>query len=120
MYDFSIIEDTVMWTEEVDLIMQQIEILLDTRNGEVLGEFGFGTRLDVYLYNPNIGNQTIANTIKSYITNNVDLFNWDLDVNVEFLAGTHNDILLLKITISDNKETAYTRTYKVSQGSVEY
>lgn len=120
MVDFSIIDGDIIYDQEADLIMQQIEILLDTRNGEVFGDYDFGTRFDVYLYNPNIGNETIANDVRDYIINNVELFNWRVDVHVEFLVGTMNDIMLISIELHDTEGGTYSKTYKVSKGSVEY
>ena len=120
MVDFSIIEGDIIYDQEADLIMQQIEILLDTRNGEVLGDYKFGTRFDVYLYNPNIGNTTIENDVRNYIIGNVELFDWQVDVHAEFLAGSLNDILLLTIELHDPSGSSYHKTYKVTQGAVEY
>ena len=119
MIDFDSQEGAVVLDNEVDLIMQQVEILLDTRNGEVIGDYGYGTRLDVYLYNPNIGNKTVEDAIYSYITSNVELFGWQLEVDVEFLVGTHNDIMLVQISFSKNTDV-YSKVYKVTEGSVEY
>jgi phage baseplate assembly protein W len=119
MIDFCDTTGAVILDQEVDLIIQQIEILFDTRNGDVLGEYDYGTRFDTYLFNPNIGNRTIESEVKSYIMQNVELFGWTLDISVEFLAGTQNDILLMKIEFSKNSDVYY-KIYKVSQGSVDY
>jgi phage baseplate assembly protein W len=84
MVDFSSIPNFVTFESDIDIIMQQIEILFDTRNGEVLGSYDFGTRFDTYLYNPNIGNQTVAQEVQQYIISNVELFNWNVNVDVQF------------------------------------
>ena len=119
MNDFDSQEGAITLDQDVDLIMQQVEIALDTRNGEILGNYEYGTRLDVYLYNPNIGNQTIEDAIYDYLTSNIELFGWQLDVKVEFMVGTNNDIMLLQITFSKNADS-YSKIYKVTEGSVEF
>lgn len=119
MIDFDSQDGAVVLDQEVDLIMQQIEIALDTRNGEILGNYNYGTRLDVYLFNPNIGNKTIEDAVYDYIINNVELFGWQVDVKVEFLLGTNNDIMLLGITFSKDTDK-YSKVYRVTEGAVEY
>lgn len=119
MIDFCSTLDAVVLDQDVDLIIQQIEMLFDTRCGDVLGAYDFGTRFDTYLFNPNIGNQTIENEVTRYIENNVELFGWMVTVNVEFLVGTQHDIMLLKVTFSKETES-YSKIYRVSQGAVDY
>ena len=108
MIDFCSTLDAVVLDQDVDLIIQQIEMLFDTRCGDVLGAYDFGTRFDTYLFNPNIGNQTVENEVTRYIEH-----------NVEFLAGTQHDIMLLKVTFSKETES-YSKIYRVSQGAVDY
>jgi len=119
MIDFCNTQDAVVLEQDVDLIMQQIEILFDTRPGEVIGENTFGTKLDTYLFNPNIGNSMVETELTDYIRQNVELFDWDINVSVDFLVGTQHDIMLLKVSFYKNGEI-YTKQYKVSQGSIDY
>lgn len=119
MVDFSCVDGSVVFTEDVDIILQQIDVLLDTRRGEILGNYEHGTELSKYLFDPNIGPAAIEDEMRSYISENVEMFGWGFDVKVEFLMGTLNDIILLNVAIYNDKET-YTKTYKVSEGPVEY
>lgn len=119
MIDFCNTDGAVVLEDEVDLIMQQIEILFDTRNGDVIGAYDFGTRFDTYLFNTNIGNQMIEGEVESYIRQNVELFGWDVKVKVSFLMGTQNDIMLMDVMFYNNS-TSYTKTYKLEQGAVAY
>jgi hypothetical protein len=112
-------EGAVVLTEDIDIILQQVDILLDTRRGEILGDYEHGTELSKYLFDPNIGPAAIEDELRSYISDNVEMFGWSFDVKVEFLMGTLNDIILLNIIIYNDKES-YTKTYKVSEGSSEY
>lgn len=119
MIDFCTTEGAVTLNQEVDLIMQQIEVLFDTHPGDVIGYHDFGTEMSSYLFNPNIGNKLVESEVTRYIEQNVELFGWQLKVTVEFLAGTQNDILLLKVSFYKESDI-YTRIYKVSKGAVDY
>lgn len=119
MIDFCSTLDAVTLDQDVDLIIQQIEMLFDTRCGDVLGSYDFGTRFDTYLFNPNIGNHMVESEVQRYIEDNVELFGWIVSVNVEFIAGTQNDIMLMKVTFSKDTES-YSKIYKVSQGAINY
>lgn len=119
MIDFCSTLDAVVLDGDVDLIIQQIEMLFDTRCGNVLGDYDFGTRFDTYLFNPNIGNHMVESEVKRYIEENVELFGWSVEVSVEFLAGTQHDIMLMKVTFGKESES-YSKIYKVSQGAVDY
>lgn len=119
MIDFCSVPGAVILDNDVDLIIQQIEMLFDTRCGDVLGDYDFGTRFDTYLFNPNIGNHMVENEVTNYIEQNVELFGWQVSVQVEFLAGTQHDIMLMKVIFSKDSES-YSKLYKVSQGSVDY
>ena len=119
MVDFCSTPGAVVLDDEVDLIIQQIDILFDTREGEVLGERDFGVRFDTYLWNPNIGSGMIESEVKSYIERNVELFGWDVSVKVEFLLGTEHDILLMQVSFHKDSDV-YSKLYKVSHGAIEY
>lgn len=119
MIDFCNTDGAVVLEDDVDLIMQQIEILFDTRNGDVLGAYDFGTKFDTYLFNTNIGNLMIETEVENYIRQNVELFGWDIKVNVSFLMGTQNDIMLMDV-IFYNDKVSYTKSYKLDQGAVDH
>lgn len=119
MIDFCSTPGAVVLDGEVDLIIQQIDVLFDTRQGEVLGQYDFGTKFDTYLFNPNIGSHMIENEVKNYILDNVELFNWSIEVKVEFLAGTEHDIMLMQVSFYNGSDT-YSKLYKVTHGSVDY
>lgn len=117
MTDFCNTTDAVILENDIDLILQQIEILLDSSPGDVLGDSGFGIRFEDYLYQTSLGNNTVATRIATCILSNVELFDWHLDVKVEFLAGTENDILMFRIEVYKETES-YSKVYKVTQGDV--
>ena len=117
MTDFCNTMDAVVLENDIDLILQQIEILLDSSPGDVIGDSNFGCRFEDYLYQTSLGNKTVATRIATNILSNVELFDWHLDVKVEFLAGTENDILMFRIEVYKETES-YSKIYKVTQGDV--
>ena len=110
--DFSRTTNNVILNTEAELIIQQIDILLDTDKGEVLGEPSYGSDYDKFLHELNVGNEYIQDYIYNHITENVDLFGWELTIEVQFMMGTANDIILIGIEISNNQES-YTKVYKI-------
>ncbi len=110
--DFSRTTNNVILNTEAELIIQQIDILLDTDKGEVLGEPSYGSDYDKFLHELNVGNEYIQDYIYNHITENVDLFGWELTIEVQFMMGTTNDIILVGIEIS-NEQESYTKVYKI-------
>lgn len=113
MIDICRTTDAIILDQEVDLIIQQLDILFDTNPGEVLGAPGYGADYDRFIWELNIGPKTIANYIYNNILDNVEMFDWTLDVNVELMVGEQNDIILVEIEFSKDTEH-YTHLYKIS------
>lgn len=114
MIDFSNNTTKTILDETADLVLQQIDLLLDTDKGEVLGEQDFGTDYDKFLYEVNVGNNYIRDYIERNIENNVDLLGWQLDVQVETMMGTLNDIILVNIELSKDRDV-YSKVYKIDK-----
>ena len=114
MIDFSNNTTKTILDETADLVLQQIDLLLDTDKGEVLGEQDFGTDYDKFLYEINVGNNYIRDYIERNIENNVDLLGWQLDVQVETMMGTLNDIILVNIELSKDQDV-YSKVYKIDK-----
>lgn len=112
MQDFCNNTSDITLIQDVDLIMQQIEILLDTTPGEVLGDETFGSDYDRFIHELNVSNTYIEEYIYENIITNIDLFDWELDVHVDLLVGEQNDIILVTISFYKDGNT-YTRTYKI-------
>ena len=116
MIDFCINTDLPQISDSVDLVMQQIEIFMDTWIDEVLGE-KCGQDFDKFLFDTSTGNNYVASYISNSIQQAVDLMDWRLDVGVDFLMGTQNDILMVYLTLSREDEV-YTKAYKMTEGSI--
>ena len=111
MKDFVLEGNTVLISDEVELIIQQIDMLFDTLEDEVFGE-DYGSNFYDLLWDMKMSNSDVTNYTKSLIYANVKLFGWKLDVDTQFLQGTQNDIILITIKLS-NYGTAFEKTYKV-------
>ena len=113
MRDFCRTDDAIILDQEADLIIQQIDILFDTVPGEVIGSPGYGANFERFLYELNVGSYAAAEYIKNVIENNVDLMGWNVDVEVRFMVGTINDIMLVGVQFSKDN-VSYSHVYKVT------
>lgn len=118
MIDFSRATSTPTIENTAEFVLQQIDILLDTDKGEVLGEPRFGSDYDKFLYELNISNTYIENYIYNNITENVDLMGWELGVHVDLMVGTKTDIILVEISVSKNNDV-FSKVYKIDTSIVE-
>lgn len=118
MIDFSRVTSTTIIENTAEFVLQQIDILLDTDKGEVLGEPRFGSDYDKFLYELNISNTYIENYIYNNITENVDLMGWELSVHVDLMVGTKTDIILVEISVSKNNDV-FSKVYKIDTSIIE-
>lgn len=116
MTDFCRNSNFIQLTSDIDNILQQLEIFLDTNPDEVLGE-DFGNDFDKFLYDVNVGNEYAARYIENSIRSQVNMMGYDLSVKVSFIMGDYNDIMIIHIAISDGDNT-FTKNYKMTEGSV--
>lgn len=112
MIDFSIDNKKVITSNDVELIIQQIDLLFDTNTGEVFAE-EYGTWFEEFLYDLNIPNSYISEYTKRMIVENVNLMGFDVAVNTQLLAGTERDIMLITIDLKRDYEE-YSKTYKLT------
>ena len=113
MIDFNLEQGDPTINEEETLILQQLEILLDTYPKEVLGSDKFGTNYSEFLYDLSLSNQYIEQTILSDI-NSLQLFGYSVNVNVEILEGTLNDIILVRIVFY-KESRSFEKLFKITQ-----
>jgi hypothetical protein len=114
MIDFCITDDAVVLDHDIDLVIQQIDMLLDTKPRDVIGEPGYGCDYNRFLYETNIGASGIAAYIESHIRNTIDLLSFDLQVQCTIHAGTENDIILVYINIITPDGYYYRKVYNIS------
>ena len=111
MIDFNLDYDDAVKYDEVDLILQQVDILFDTSRGEVLGDVSYGTNYSDFLYNLQLSNDDIKYTIEQDLSS-LELFGYEYNVDVSILAGSENDIILVKISFLKDGDN-FNKTYKI-------
>lgn len=111
MIDFNLEEGTPIKNNDRDLLLQQIDLLFDTKPKSVIGDKNYGTSYENYLYNLELSAEGIKNIVISDL-NSLDLLGYYPEVEAYILQGTENDIILIDITLTGKGET-YNRTYKI-------
>ena len=87
MNDFSLNTSYGSLKDEVLLIIQQLDILFDTNQGDVLGDENFGTQYDKYLHNLKISNEGLRHEVMSDLST-LELFGWVPEVEVYLFCST--------------------------------
>lgn len=91
--------------EELDQFLQQVEMILTTRKGQVLGEPKFGANLEDFLWNYRASSYQIENEVKSQIETWCSELGQKFSYKVEasFIPGDISDSILVDITIDGTK-----------------
>jgi hypothetical protein len=111
MIDFDLHNKPIQ-NEDISLVLQQIDILFDTKPREVLGDEGFGTNYEKYLFDLNLSNEALKHTVISDL-NSLDLLGFSPDVEVHLLQGTEHDIALVEINLIRDDEY-YQQIYRIN------
>lgn len=111
MIDFDLYDKPIQ-NDDISLIMQQIDILFDTKPREVLGSERFGTNYEKYLFDLQLSNEALKYTVLNDL-NSLDLLGFTPDVEVHLLQGTEHDIALIEINLTRDDEY-YQQIYKVN------
>ena len=86
----------------LEFIVQKLEMVLFTNNGDLLDDYEFGANLEYYLWSTKVPvgkiKKQIQNQIDTYIP---ELNTIDYTLNVDIYQGTARDILQVNIVIKD-------------------
>jgi len=95
--DRRIIED-----RPIEFIVQKLENILFTNQGDVLGDPNFGANLEYYLWSTNVPAKKIQKNIQIQIDEYLNELNtYDYDFSVDLYEGTVRDILYINFRIRD-------------------
>jgi hypothetical protein len=98
--DPSFIPDKIEITEDLELILMQLEMILFTRQHDVLGESRLGADLDDLIFSTNISGSSIENIVTSQIIEYIPLANtYNIQVSCDFYKGVDRDTAVLDILI---------------------
>lgn len=96
--------ETLELNDDILLFLQQIEMILTTRKGDVLGNPEFGANLEDYIWSK-YGSTQIENELTSqiniYCSEFVNIIKWS--IKAYFVKGEIYDSILVDILIEDNK-----------------
>lgn len=112
MVDFNLSPGNPVVADDVALVLQQIDILFDTYNGEVISDINFGTDYERCLYDLQLSNAGLEEKVNSDLSK-LDLRGFQREVHVYLLQGSEQDIALIDIILKRNNEK-YNKTYKIS------
>lgn len=112
MIDFALSNDytdDIIIGNDLLLVLQQIDLLFNTDIYDVLGDIGYGSNYDKYLYTLGMSNAALESKIQNDI-DKLDLRGFSASVNVTIMEGTERDIALIDIVISGKYGTT-NKTY---------
>ncbi len=96
-------DDQLQSDEEIQLMLTQIETLIFTNRGEVMGQPGFGLNLEDYVYSLMYNDDMLKGVVSNAISQWVPLSNkFPVDVNVEYTTESDRNAVYIDITI-DNR-----------------
>lgn len=90
--------------KNLDLFLQEIDIVISTPNGSIMGNRNFGVDLEAMLWQTNYNENTILGVVREQIKMNCNsgqFFNWDVKFSVT--KGSIRDIGLLDVTIKEKQ-----------------
>lgn len=100
MVDFCNTEDAPILELDVDLVIQEIEMVLDTSHGELLGDYYFGSDYDQFLYDLKVSSSYIEHYTRNRLESVCSAHGFKLDVIVSIHEGELSDIILIKVNLS--------------------
>jgi hypothetical protein len=88
--------------KDILILIDKIEILLFTNKGDFIADLDFGCDIETMLWKTRVDNNTLLNTITSQISTYVpEISNYVWKVELDFIEGVYDDILMINIYIED-------------------
>ena len=105
----------VLIKQDIDLFVQEIQFLLDTEKGDILGS-DFGTTAKQIIWRQSVNEKVVENILTKEIRQYCDMSNrYDFTLTVRFLKGQIRDIAVIDIDIKEvntASELPLTRTLR--------
>lgn len=96
-------DDQLQSDEEIQMMLTQIETLIFTNKGEVLGNPEFGLNLDDYVYSFMYNDDMLKGAVSNAISQHVPLSNkYPVNVTVDYTTESDRNAVYIDITI-DNR-----------------
>ncbi len=88
--------------KDILILIDKIEILLFTNKGDFIADLDFGCDIETMLWKTRVDNNTLLNTITTQISTYVpEISNYVWKVELDFIEGVYDDILMINIYIED-------------------
>lgn len=101
-------EKAVELTNELDVIIQQVDLLLFTKKGDVLMFPDFGCNLEEYLFETSYNERAVKSIIEEQIRNYIyTKGSYSVTVDVKFIKWDYNVAMLVDLKIDNKKVTSY-------------
>ncbi len=100
---FGIEEESVLET-----FLQQVDMILTTKKGSVLGDPEFGLSLEQYLWSFSGGSGSVQQQIEQQINEYIYIEEpIDYEISVNFIAGEIYDTMLIDVIVDGEKIAGY-------------
>jgi len=105
--------DKLEVVSELEEVIQQIDVLLFTKPGDVLNMPNFGIDLEKYLFSTSYNESVIENNIRNQIDSFIYAPNFNIDISVKFQTWEQNVAMILDITVKDKMGNSESIKYLV-------
>lgn len=97
--------------DDVEVLLNQIEMILFTRQGDVLGDEFFGSNIEDLIYSTRASAGLIETAIYNQIMRYCPLSRtYSTEVNVRFFEGAERDIAVVDILVNGERKTGLVLT----------
>lgn len=97
---------------DLECLKQQIDILFDSRPGDLLGDKDYGTDYEYCLYNLKFDQDALKQQMETDLRR-LDLLGFTPVVNVYLLKGSEREIAVIDVNLYRNGQS-YNKTYKIT------
>lgn len=112
MIDFNLKDGDPTINEDIECLIQQIDILFDTRHGDLLGDINYGTDYEYLLYDLKLSARSLREQMLQDL-NKLDLLGFTPDVKVYLAKGTERDIAVIQVDLRRYSQN-YSKIYKIT------
>lgn len=90
-------------SDEIEMLIGQIKMLLFTNRGEVIGAPDFGANLEEHLFTLSLNEYALRQMLRDQTMKFIPMsINYHVDYDIKFARGTVRDICLIDIYINNN------------------
>lgn len=97
--------------DDLEMLLNQIEMILFTRQGDVLGDEFFGSNIEDLVYSSRSSARVIETAIYNQISGYCPLARkYKTEVDIRFFEGAERDIAVIDIVINGERQTGLVLT----------